>query len=206
MSANKIYRRVKFILSAPTMAALAPAPDEGYEIAFVGRSNVGKSSAFNTLMDHNGLARTSKTPGRTQAINLFEVDETRRLADLPGYGYAKVGGATRKSWGVVMNEYLNSRECLVGVVLLIDIRHPLKETDRTMLAWGEQSGIPIHLLLTKADKLSRNKANQALFALRDEMSHSFMAATAQTFSSLKKTGVDEALAKLDEWFELDDEV
>jgi GTP-binding protein len=200
MSTNPL-QGAQFVLAAHRINQLPP--DEGAEVAFAGRSNAGKSSALNALTGHKGLARTSKTPGRTQQMVAFSlppivhgtalpVVETR-LIDLPGYGYAKVPEALREHWRHEIDRYLHERRSLRGVMLIVDIRHPLKEFDRTMLDFCFRTELPCHLLLTKADKLSRNQAAQALAALRKELDVG-MPVTAQVFSSAKGTGVEEARA------------
>jgi GTP-binding protein len=195
---DTLYRRAEFLLSAAKVTQLPP--DQGAEVAFAGRSNAGKSSALNTITDQKGLARTSKTPGRTQLINLFGLDETRRLVDLPGYGFAQVPGAVKDVWRELMEQYLGSRRSLCGIIVLMDIRHPLKETDRQMLTWAAHTGKPVHVLLTKADKLNRSPALNAMQAVRRQLALDFPGVTIQLFSALAGTGVAEARAKLDEWF------
>ncbi|MCW8829036.1 MAG: ribosome biogenesis GTP-binding protein YihA/YsxC, partial [Gammaproteobacteria bacterium] len=142
---------------------------------------------------------TSKTPGRTQLINFFELDETHRLVDLPGYGYAKVPERIKRHWQQVLSDYLATRQCLRGLVLLVDIRHPLKEFDRQMLDWCQHQQMPVHILLTKADKLKRGPASNTLQAVRKELKTSYPLASAQLFSALNRQGVDEARARLAEW-------
>lgn len=175
--------------------------DQGAEVAFAGRSNAGKSSALNALTNHKGLARTSKTPGRTQQMVAFSLPATaaeaqttspQRLIDLPGYGYAKVPLEMREHWKLEIDAYLNQRRSLRGLVLIVDIRHPLKEFDRQMLEFCFATQLPCHLLLTKADKLSRGQATQALAALRKQFAAENLHATAQIFSSSAGTGVEEA--------------
>lgn len=196
---NKQYRRATFLLSAPS---LRQAPlDEGYEVAFAGRSNAGKSSALNTLTDIKSLARTSKTPGRTQQINFFVLDELRRLVDLPGYGYAKVPEATKKKWQQSMTEYLIKRQSLRGLILVMDIRHPMTEYDREMLSLCHHAELPIHVLLTKADKIKKGPANNTLYQVAAEIEKMGLSASLQTFSSLNKKGIEDAYEILDEWFE-----
>lgn len=191
------YCQATFYKSA---AKLSQCPEnEGREVAFAGRSNAGKSSALNALTGSNKLARTSKTPGRTQLINFFEVQEGVFLVDLPGYGYAKVPEAMKKEWQHHMTDYLERREALVGLVLLMDIRHPMKEFDQMMLNWSVSANLPLHILLTKADKLKQGAARQVLNALNKELAR-FPLVSVQLFSSLKKTGVDQLSMKLDEWF------
>ena len=190
----------QFVLAAHRISQL-PA-DAGAEVAFAGRSNAGKSSALNTLTNHKGLARTSKTPGRTQQMVAFslpppvQIDGQPpadvRLIDLPGYGYAKVPEEMRAHWRMEIDAYLHQRRSLRGLVLIVDIRHPLKEFDRTMLVFCRDTALPCHVLLTKADKLSRNQATQALAALRKTFETEGLAAQAQIFSSSAGTGVEEA--------------
>ena len=190
------YRKAQFYKSA---AKLSQCPDNpGREVAFAGRSNAGKSSSLNALTCSSKLARTSKTPGRTQLINFFEVEPDIYLVDLPGYGYAKVPEAMKKEWQHHMNDYLERREALVGLVLLIDIRHPMKEFDQMMLNWSVSANLPLHILLTKSDKLKQGVARQTLNRMKKELSR-FPQVSIQLFSSLKKTGVDQLAAKLDQW-------
>ncbi|UXI68202.1 ribosome biogenesis GTP-binding protein YihA/YsxC [Tahibacter amnicola] len=196
MSEN-LFRRAQFQLAAHELRQL-PA-DRGAEIAFAGRSNAGKSSALNTLCDQTGLARTSKTPGRTQQLVVFTLDADRRLIDLPGYGYAKVPEALRDHWRKVIDQYLSDRQSLRGVVLIMDSRHPLKDFDRMMLTFCRDIGLPCHVLMTKVDKLSRGEAARTLQQTRKEMGLLCPDATAQLFSSLHKIGVDEARATLAQW-------
>ncbi len=190
------YRKTCFLKSAAKLSQCPP--DTGREVAFAGRSNAGKSSALNTLTGSNKLARTSKTPGRTQLINFFTVEEERYLVDLPGYGYAKVPEAMKKEWQHHLNEYLTHRESLAGLVLLVDIRHPMKEFDKMMLQWSIESNLPLHILLTKADKLKQGAAKQALTKLKNQLEE-YPLVSIQLFSALKKTGVDELASRLDLW-------
>ncbi len=190
----------QFVLAAHRVSQL-PA-DQGAEVAFAGRSNAGKSSALNTLTNHKGLARTSKTPGRTQQMVAFSLPPPVqiggqppadvRLIDLPGYGYAKVPLEMREHWKLEIDAYLHQRRSLRGLVLIVDIRHPLKEFDRTMLEFCFATQLPCHLLLTKADKLSHGQATQALAALRKQFAVEGLHATAQIFSASAGTGVEEA--------------
>ncbi|MDE2280080.1 MAG: YihA family ribosome biogenesis GTP-binding protein [Xanthomonadaceae bacterium] len=192
-----------FVLAAHRVNQLPT--DQGAEVAFAGRSNAGKSSALNALTGHKGLARTSKTPGRTQQMVAFALpplaqgeDEApldARLIDLPGYGYAKVPEELRAHWKQEIDAYLHHRQSLRGVVLIADIRHPLKEFDRMMLDFCFVTGLPCHLLLTKADKLSRNQAAQALAAMRKSFPDG-LHATAQVFSSTAGTGLEEARGRV----------
>ncbi|HKE48179.1 MAG TPA: ribosome biogenesis GTP-binding protein YihA/YsxC [Rhodanobacteraceae bacterium] len=173
--------------------------DAGAEIAFAGRSNAGKSSALNRICDQQGLARTSKTPGRTQQLVVFPLDETHRLIDLPGYGYAKVPEKLRAHWREVIDTYLRTRESLRGIVLVMDARHPLKEFDRMMLEFVEATGRECLCLLTKSDKLSRGEGLRVIGAVRKELKALAPSATAQLFSSLNGGGVDEARTTLAGW-------
>jgi GTP-binding protein len=184
------FRSAQFVLSAAQLRQL-PA-DEGAEIAFAGRSNAGKSSALNVICEQHGLARTSKTPGRTQLLNVFALDEGRRLIDLPGYGYAKVPEEMRDHWRKLIDAYMRERESLRGVVLIMDCRHPLKDFDRQMLTYCTGIELPCYVLLTKADKLSRNEAAKTLAAVRKESATNGWPAQMQLFSALARTGVDEA--------------
>ena len=194
---NPAYHRAQFLISAPSLRQLPP--DLGREVAFAGRSNAGKSSALNAITAQKSLARTSKTPGRTQLINVFALDEAHALIDLPGYGYAKVPEAMRAQWQQRLPEYLSQREALVGLMLIMDIRHPLTDYDRQMLEWCAHIGLPVHALLTKADKLSRGATNATVLQVRREMAELHGDASAQAFSALKGQGIDEAHRKLDEW-------
>ena len=197
------YRQAKFLTSAAKLHQCPP--DEGREVAFAGRSNSGKSSSLNTLVDHSGLARTSKTPGRTQLINFFRINEDCCLVDLPGYGFAKVPEKLKREWQATMGEYLEKRECLAGLFLVMDVRHPLKEFDLMMLEWARHYDMPVHILLSKSDKLKRGPAKNALFAVRKELKSLGGQVTAQLFSSLDKSGVDEARGVLGVWFGFGDE-
>ena len=193
------FHKATFIHSAPSIRECPP--EDGIEVAFAGRSNAGKSSAINALTNNHKLARVSKTPGRTQLINFFELSSSQRLVDLPGYGYAKVSRDLKEQWQRYLSEYLRERRCLQGLILLMDIRHPLQEFDTTMLNWATESNMPVHILLTKADKLSRGQASSALMAVKKEIKKANLEelVTLQTFSSLKNTGVDDLKAKLQSW-------
>lgn len=190
------YHRANFLLSVAELEQLPR--DEGIEVAFIGRSNAGKSSALNTITNIKGLARVSKIPGRTQLINLFTLDEKRRFVDLPGYGYAKVPLSIKQRWEHTVNHYLQQRQCLRGLVLIMDIRHPLKELDRQLLAWAATCKLPVHILLTKVDKLKRAPALNTLRHVEQEVSQ-YAKVTVQCFSSLTHSGLEEALIQLDEW-------
>lgn len=195
----KYYNDASFLISAPTLAHCPP--DEGWEVAFAGRSNAGKSSALNCLTSAR-LARTSKTPGRTQLINFFSIDEQRRLVDLPGYGYAKVPDAIRREWGQHLGDYVTQRQCLVGMVIMMDVRHPLTDFDLQLLDVAATRRLPVHILLTKSDKLKRGPAATQLQLVRNQLLSIAGNISVQLFSSLKSNGTDEAWGKLDEWFEL----
>lgn len=197
------FKFVAFLTSANELHQLPP--DQGAEVAFAGRSNAGKSSALNVITEQRNLARTSKTPGRTQLINFFELDETRRLVDLPGYGYAKVPEKIKNHWQRVLSDYLATRHCLRGLVLLMDIRHPLKEFDRQMLDWSHHSDMPVHVLLTKADKLKRGPASNTLQKVRKELKADYPLATVQLFSALDRQGVEQARDQLATWLGLGEE-
>lgn len=181
------FPNVTFLLSAWQPRQFPP--DEGAEVAFAGRSNAGKSSALNAIVGRKDLARTSKTPGRTQLINFFALDAHRRLVDLPGYGYAKVPEQMKQHWRELLSRYVERRRCLQGLVIVMDARRPLTDYDVQMLDWAQAHGLRTHLLLTKADKLSRNEAAQTLRKVRAAVAEN---ATAQLFSAVEKTGVVEA--------------
>jgi GTP-binding protein len=177
-------------------------PDTGREVAFAGRSNAGKSSALNTITDQRSLARTSKTPGRTQMMNYFSLPNERYLVDLPGYGYAKVPVSVSQRWQQEIGRYLQARQSLQGLIIVMDCRHPLKDYDRQLLAWCVEAELPVHVLLSKADKLSRGIAGSTLQLVRKELRHvspDSQLLTAQLFSALKKSGLDEVRARLDNW-------
>ena len=195
---SELYRRAQYTGSATQLSQLPP--DSGFEVAFAGRSNAGKSSAINTITQISGLARTSKTPGRTQMINFFTLDDTRALVDLPGYGYAKVPEKMKLRWQETLSKYLETRQSLQGLMLMMDCRHPLKEFDLQMLEWAKQAELNVHILLTKSDKLSKGAAGSTLQQVRNTLRKVGSDATAQLFSSLNKNGRDEAIAKLDNWF------
>jgi GTP-binding protein len=196
---NNHYQQAQFILGTPDTRR-APA-DTGIEIALAGRSNAGKSSALNVITGQRALARISKAPGRTREINFFAVADERRLVDLPGYGYAKVSRSIKDQWQQNIARYLETRQSLSGVIVLMDIRHPLKDTDRQVLGWCHVSGLPTHVLLTKSDKLKRGPAKTTLLAVRKELSGLHPDASAQLFSALNREGLDELHAVLDVWMD-----
>lgn len=220
----------RFLLSVAQLQQLPP-PDLP-EAAFAGRSNAGKSSALNALCGHKSLARVSKTPGRTQLLNFFELPDAR-LVDLPGYGFADVPLEVKRTWSPLINGYLRHRECLRGIVLIMDIRHPLTPFDRQMLSWAQDvrarpqraapaearseadalwtdpgpddspgTGVPVHILLTKSDKLSQGAARQVLRTVEQELAKQKAAASVQLFSAQTKAGVEEARNKLQTWLAL----
>lgn len=199
---NSRYQQAVFAFSANREAQFPAAAR--VEIAFAGRSNAGKSSALNTLTNQKTLARVSRTPGRTQLINYFALpDAGCFLVDLPGYGYAEVPEQVRAHWQALLGRYLLQREVLRGVVLLMDIRHPMKELDIRMLECCAERQLPAHVLLTKADKLSRSVAEKQLRALRSELLNWHAPFSVQLFSSLKRLGLPELVAQLDAWIEAD---
>lgn len=197
-----LFQNATFYISAHQLSDLPPP--NGVEIAFAGRSNAGKSSALNTLANHNRLAYVSKQPGRTQLINFFSLNPDKGndkfLVDLPGYGYAKVPVHVRNHWQGVLSSYLTERISLVGLVLVMDSRHPLTPLDRQMLDWFCHGGKPVHVLLTKSDKLSRNEAGQTLMKVRKELNQIWGEnVTVQLFSSSKKLGVGETEKMIGAW-------
>ncbi|MDX1698410.1 MAG: ribosome biogenesis GTP-binding protein YihA/YsxC [Thiohalobacterales bacterium] len=197
------YRQTRFILGSPDIRR-AP-PDSGAEVAFAGRSNAGKSSALNTITGQRGLARISKAPGRTREINFFQVSADRRLVDLPGYGYARVSRAMQQEWQKNITRYLEMRRSLHGVILLMDIRHPLKDLDRQLIAWCHAAGLPIHVLLTKADKLKRGPAANTLLKTRKELATLHPQASIQLFSAHTGTGCETVQEVLDGWLGLSED-
>ncbi len=192
------YAQANFLKSAARVNQLPE--DKGFEVAFAGRSNAGKSSALNCLTGIKRLARTSKTPGRTQLINLFQLDESRRVVDLPGYGYAKVAQQVKQDWQKNLAHYLDVRTCLRGLVLVMDSRHPLKELDQTMINWSLDRQLPVHILLTKTDKLSRSEVKNTLLKVSKHYELMADLITVQAFSALKKQGIDELIQQLNQWF------
>jgi GTP-binding protein len=192
------YENAEFMLSVANLSQLPP--DQGIEVAIVGRSNAGKSSVLNQLTHNKSLARVSKTPGRTQHINLFTLDKNRRLADLPGYGYAKVPPALKQQWELLLDAYLRNRDSLQGLILVMDIRHPFKDFDKQLLIWSSQCQIPVHILLNKVDKITMQELKKTLRKVNDAVPIYPNIVTFQTFSALKGLGIKELRAKLDEWF------
>ena len=192
-----LFRQAKFLKSARVLPDLPP--ESRCEIAFAGRSNSGKSSVINTLADQRQLARVSKTPGRTQLLNFFALGEGRFLVDLPGYGYARVPAATRAPWGRVLGDYLITRDQLAGLALVMDVRHQLTRLDWALLEWFRPTGRPVHVLLTKADKLSRSAALKTLRKIGSTLAAASPNWTAQLFSSLKRIGIEDAEVVLGSW-------
>lgn len=190
------YRSARFLTSAPTLRECPP--DTGSEVAFAGRSNAGKSSAINALTGNGRLARTSKTPGRTQLLNFFDLGDDHRLVDLPGYGFAKVPLAVKEQWQRHLEHYLQARQSLRGLILLMDIRHPLQAFDLQLLDWTQSCVMPVHILLTKADKLKFGAAKSALLDVRKTLKDR-EAVTLQLFSATAGMGLEELLAQLDQW-------
>jgi GTP-binding protein len=191
------YRDAEFLTSA---ARLPQCPDDrGWEVAFAGRSNAGKSSAINSLTNNKKLARTSKTPGRTQLLNFFRLSEQQRLVDLPGYGFARVPQAVKAEWTRQLENYLAKRQCLRGLILLMDVRHPLQPFDQQMLDWALAAAMPVHILLTKADKLKNGPANSTLLSVRKRLQDHADLVSVQLFSALKHTGHEDLKKVLNRW-------
>ncbi len=197
---HPLFRQATFSLSAAKIEQL-PA-DRGYEVAFAGRSNAGKSSVLNVLCGQDTLARTSKTPGRTQQLNVFLLDNDRRLIDLPGYGFAKVPAKVKIEWQKTLDEYLQTRESLKGIILIMDIRHPLKDYDQLMVEWSAASELPVHILLNKSDKLTKGAAKATELEVRAALASYGDLVTVQTFSAMKKYGVDQCYPILDKWLHI----
>lgn len=194
-------QQAAFLLAAAKPSQLPP--DRGAEVAFAGRSNAGKSTAINVITGRHALARTSKTPGRTRQIVLFSVDEYRRLADLPGYGFARVPENIRQSWARLMESYFGHRKCLRGVILLMDARRPFTPLDCQLVEWCAASSVPVHALLTKSDKLNSSQASSALAGAGRTAAGMHSCISVQLFSGLKRTGVDRARAQVRVWLSQD---
>nr|WP_275667368.1 ribosome biogenesis GTP-binding protein YihA/YsxC [Vibrio sp. Isolate24] len=192
------YQNTHFITSAPDIRHMPE--DEGIEVAFAGRSNAGKSSSLNRLTNQKSLAKTSKTPGRTQLINLFKVTDGCHIVDLPGYGFAQVPLEMKKKWQKSLGEYLQKRQSLKGLVVLMDIRHPMKDLDQQLIFWAVDSGIPVQVLLTKADKLKSGARKAQVLKIKKDSAGFGGDVSVAAFSSLKGIGVDVLRNKLDEWF------
>jgi GTP-binding protein len=191
------YQQAHFIQSATTQSTL-PA-ELGFEVAFAGRSNAGKSSSLNRLCQQKALARVSKTPGRTQLINFFALPQGRYLVDLPGYGYAKVPEKVKKQWQAFIESYLSTRFTLRGLVLIMDIRRPMQDYDKVMLSWAQSRNLAVHILLNKSDKFKRGKATASLLKARKELKQYTNPVSIQMFSAFKGDGVEILRDKLDDW-------
>ncbi len=189
-----LYPDADFIKSANALSQFPP--DVGVEVAVAGRSNAGKSSAINIIVNRRQFARTSKTPGRTQLVNFFNLRDGQRLVDLPGYGFAKVSDAMRHHWGELLSGYFEVRQSLSGLLLIVDMRRRLTDYDRAMMQFAEEVNLPVHILLTKADKLKRGQAATAVLEVRKELAGRV---TVQPFSATKRSGEDEARQKLEEF-------
>ncbi|MGR8919926.1 MAG: ribosome biogenesis GTP-binding protein YihA/YsxC [Gammaproteobacteria bacterium] len=197
-AARVLLQGAVFSKSVPEPRLLPP--DEGLEVAFAGRSNSGKSSALNVLCSQRALARTSRTPGRTQQLVVFDLDDGRRLVDLPGFGYAKVSKSMRAHWERALPEYLERRRSLAGLVLLMDVRHPLKPQETVMVRWCATAGVPLHILLNKADKLGRGAGSAALNTVRRHLAaEGGDKASAQLFSALRREGLETAWGVIGAW-------
>ncbi len=194
------FVHARFTVSVVSLGQLPP--DKGIEVAFAGRSNAGKSSAINTITAQKTLARTSKTPGRTREINIFAVDSMRRLVDLPGFGYARAPAAVKRRWQRMLPHYLQSRRSLRGLILVMDIRHPLTEYDLALLHWCEESGMPVHVLLSKSDKLGHGHGASACQQVQAAVAAFGAQVSVQTFSARKHRGVNAARRVLMRWLQL----
>ncbi|MBI4006089.1 MAG: YihA family ribosome biogenesis GTP-binding protein [Gammaproteobacteria bacterium] len=189
------FNKARFLLSAHTLAQLPV--DRGVEVAFAGRSNVGKSSVINAIAGNRHLARTSKTPGRTQQLIFFELEPCVRMVDLPGYGYARVSAKMKQHWFVILNGYFEGRQSLSGLILIMDIRYPLTAFDKRILDWCQAADMRVHILLNKADKLSRQAGIKVLQTIRKQCAQGQI--TVQLFSAIKLVGLEEARQILDNW-------
>lgn len=187
----------RFLTSAAQLSQLPP--DKGSEVAFIGRSNSGKSTAINAITGIKGLARASKTPGRTQLLNFFQITEEQRLVDLPGYGYARVNDQRKEDWEAVISDYLQTRHSLKGLIITMDCRHPLKERDEFMLAWAANYQIPVYILLTKADKLTRQQSLKVLKETQQRLIMLNNSSIIQLFSATKGTGLETAQRTILNW-------
>jgi GTP-binding protein len=197
MSIQTLFQQTTFMKSTTKLDQFPP--DQGQELAFVGRSNAGKSTVMNVLCQQRQLAKSSKTPGRTQLINFFSVTEQLRLVDLPGFGYAKVPQAVQKTWHLMMQEYFENRESLKGLVHIMDVRHPMQPLDEVMLDWAYNKGCSVHVILNKADKLSFSQAKQQYFLVAKAINNCWPGSSLQLFSGLKRQGIDEAFDQLQIW-------
>jgi len=192
------FRIARYLMGAARLEQLPP--DEGIEVALAGRSNAGKSTALNAITEQKNLAKTSKTPGRTQLINLFKLDEVCRITDLPGYGFAKVSKDVKEQWQRTLSTYLQQRACLQALVIFMDIRHPLKETDKQMITWAVSADIAVHVVLSKADKLKSGARKTALIAVNKHLQRISENITSQVFSATHKIGLDQLIHQLKLWY------
>jgi len=201
---SAFYQRARFLQSATTTDTLPP--ELGFEVAFAGRSNSGKSSTLNRLCQQKSLARTSKTPGRTQLINFFSLAEGKYLVDLPGYGYAKVPEKVKLKWQQFIESYLTQRFTLRGLVIVMDIRRPMLEHDLNMLAWADSRDLDVHVVLNKADKLKHGQAKNALMKVQQQLKQYKNKTSVQIFSALKGNGLKELWFQLDIWLQPKEEI
>lgn len=199
---SNFYNQATFEISVAATSQLPP--EQGYEVAFAGRSNAGKSSAINALTGRKSLARTSKTPGRTQHLNFFRLDEQRALVDLPGYGYAKVPESVKQQWYQLIDNYLSNRQILSGIVLIMDSRHPFGRSDQQIIDWCVAGNLPLHVLLSKADKLGNNQRANTLRAVRKQLTTLGIDTSTQLFSATQPLGLEELRITLDRWLHLDE--
>ena len=197
-----MFLKINFDRSCPTEQFFPD--DEGVELAICGRSNSGKSSVLNMLANQKKLAKTSNTPGRTQSINFFYVNEdsSKKLVDLPGYGYAKASKKMQKEWGQQITKYMASRKSLRGIILIMDVRHPLQESDLNFIAWCEQYNLPMQILLNKSDKLSKNKASQELMKCTEKTAHNLLLDRPMLLSAKTASGAEELSKKILDWMEI----
>ena len=197
-----MFLKINFDRSCPTEQFFPD--DEGIELAICGRSNSGKSSVLNILANQKKLAKTSNTPGRTQSINIFNVNEdpSKKLVDLPGYGYAKASKKMQKEWGQQITKYMASRKSLRGIILIMDVRHPLQESDLNFIAWCEQYDLPMQILLNKSDKLSKNKASQELMKCVEKTAHNLLLDSPMLLSAKTASGAEELSKKILDWMEI----
>ena len=197
-----MFLKINFDRSCPTEQFFPD--DEGVELAICGRSNSGKSSVLNMLANQKKLAKTSNTPGRTQSINFFNVNEdsSKKLVDLPGYGYAKASKKMQKEWGQQITKYMASRKSLRGIILIMDVRHPLQESDLNFVAWCEQYNLPMQILLNKSDKLSKNKASQELLKCVERTAHNLLLDSPMLLSAKTASGAEELSKKILDWMEI----
>lgn len=197
---SNYYNQAQFEISVADLRQLPV--DQGYEVAFAGRSNAGKSSAINAITGRRNLARTSKTPGRTQHLNFFRLDQQRALVDLPGYGYARVPESVKQQWYELIDGYLSSRQILAGIVLIMDSRHPFGRSDQQIIDWAVAGALPLHVLLSKADKLGNSQQANTLREVRKRLANLGVNSSVQLFSATKPLGLEQIRATLDQWLNL----